>query len=355
MKNIKISPFQLAVLIIGFLFGSSAIMNPSAAAKQDAWLAYIIGWAGGLILMSIYVAIARLNPDKTLVGILKSTFGKYLGSLLAVFYIWYFIHLAALVARNYGSFMGIFVYVQTPRVFIIGVFLIVVAYGVRKGLEVIARANEILVPFVPIIVFVIFFSSYSVYEISNFFPVLENGIKPVLSSGFSVLTFPFGEAVVFLMIFPFLNKQEKLLKVSYISVFIIGLILLNITVRDLMILGPDMFSRVTFPPGVSARLIPPIDLDPLINVNLLIGGGVKMAICIFAAVFGISQLFDLEDYKLFVLPIIAIVVSLSMWLYDNVLQMLTWAEEIYPYYVAPFQIIIPVIILIISYLKRQGS
>lgn len=104
MNDTKISGIQLALLIIGFTFGSTAIMNPSYGAGQDAWLAFILGFIGGTTLLGIYVAIAHLNPGKNLYEILESFFGKYLGRGIGLLYVWYFIHLASLVLRNFGEF-----------------------------------------------------------------------------------------------------------------------------------------------------------------------------------------------------------------------------------------------------------
>lgn len=352
VRDVKISGFQLSMLIIGFIFGSSAIMNPSAGVGQDAWLAYLIGLGGGFILMGIYVLIARLNPDKTLIEILRINFGKYLGSVIALFYIWFFIHLAALVLRNFGEYMNILVYAETPILFIIISYALVIAYLVKSGLEVMGRISEILVPLLPLLVFFLFLALIPVYETSSFSPFLEQGIAPVLKTAFSIVTFPFGETVIFLMIFPYLNKKENTLKSAHLSMLIAGLILINSTVRDLMVLGPDMFFRTVFPPAISTKLIPLAVLDPFIAVNLLIGGGVKISICLFAAVMGITQLLNLKNYKLFVLPTLTITIALSIWVYENTLQMIYWAADIYPYYAIPFQIIIPFILLIISLIRK---
>lgn len=352
VRDVKISSFQLSMLIIGFIFGSSAILNPSVGAGQDAWLAYLLGLSGGLLLMGIYVLIARLNPEKTLIEILRTSFGKYIGSIIAVFYIWYFIHLAVLVLRNFSEYMSISVYAETPIIFIIISYALVIAYLVKSGLEVMGRLGEIMVPLLPLMVFFLFLSLIPVYDISNFSPFLGQGIKPVLKTAFSIVTFPFGETVLFLMIFPYLNKKENIFKTAYLSILIAGLILINITVRDLMVLGPDMLFRTVFPPAISTKLIPFGNLDPLIAVNLLIGGGAKISICLYAAVTGITQLLNLKNYKLFVLPALTIIVTLSIWIYDNVLQMIYWAADIYPYYAIPFQVIIPVIILVISLIRK---
>ncbi|MBZ4646965.1 MAG: spore germination protein [Petroclostridium sp.] len=353
VKDVKISSIQLSFLIMGFILGSTAIVNPAAGARQDSWLAYIIGWAGGFILIGIYVHISILNVSKTLIEILKENFGKVLGSITAILYIWYFIHLAALVLRNFGEYMVTVIYPETPITFIMMCVALLIAYAVKNGLEVVARTSELFVPLLPVTIIFIFFLLIGEYDINNFLPFLENGLEPVLKTAFSVLSFPFGETVVFLMVFPCLNKRENIIKVSYLSVTIMGLITLNVILRFLLALGPDMFTRNFFPAQLTAELIPNVNVDPLIGINLLIGGGVKISVCLYAAVMGIAQLFNLDDYKPFVLPAVAIVVTLSLWVYDNLFEMFRWATDIWPYYSIPFQILIPLLLLMVSWIKKK--
>lgn len=60
MEKARISSTQLFLLLSGFLFGSTVILAPARGAKNDAWLAMLLGGAGGVLLMWIYTAIALL-------------------------------------------------------------------------------------------------------------------------------------------------------------------------------------------------------------------------------------------------------------------------------------------------------
>lgn len=268
-KDVKISSIQMILMFTGFLLGSTAILNPSAIAYQDAWLANILAFAVGLILVSIYSYISILNPNKTLIEILRDNFGKYLGSLISLLYIWYFIHLAALVERDFGEFTVVTTYPETPLAFIITSIVVVSVFIIRNGLEVLARVSEILIPILILLVIFIFLLLINLYEVNNFLSFLERGLKPVFQAAFTVSTFPYGESVIFLMLFPFLNNKKSLFRVSYLSIAITGLVRLNITIRDLMVLGADMFLRAVFPPNITTRLIREINVTPLLGINLL--------------------------------------------------------------------------------------
>lgn len=353
LKDTKISKIQLSVIMIGFIFGESAISGLGANAGQDAWLAYLLAWLGGMVLLSIYIGIFLLYPEKSLIEILRSAFGQYLGSFLAILYIWYFIHLAGIVYRYLNEFIVAYIYPDTPFTFISIVSGILIIYIIRSGIEVLGRFNEFFVPFIVLSSILVFVLLVPLFEYKNLTPFLENGLKPVFKSSFSILAFPFGEIVVLLMIFPFLNRKKDITKLSFISLIITGLILASIIVRDLLVLGSDMYSRYVFPNIISAKVVPFLSLDTLIVINLNIGGGVKLVVCIYAAVMGIAQLFKFKDYKPFVTPVMTIVITLSLWLYDDLLELIRWDEEIYAFYAVPFQIIIPVSILVKSWVKNK--
>jgi spore germination protein KB len=353
IKNTRISSTQLFLLITGYIFGSSAIMNSAAAAGCDAWLAYLLGWLGGFGLITIYVQLAKLNPSSTLVEMLQNNLGKLFGNFIALLYIWYFIHLAALVYRNFGEFIVTVTYNETPMIVIISCLAGLVAYSTKSGIEVGARIGELLVPIIPLVIFITYFSLLTAHDFSAMLPFLEKGLTPVFSTAFSVITFPFGETVVFLMFYPYLNKYKNIPKVSYLSFAVAGSLLLVGLMRDLFVLGPDLLKELSYPAQATARLIPGIGIEPLIDLIFMVGGGVKTGVLIFGAAEGISQIFELKDYKPLVIPIVTFAVVLSVWIYPNITDMFTWATDVYPYYALPFQVIFPVILLIICLIKKH--
>ena len=352
-KTIRISNYQLFTILVCFMLGSSIIVNPAAAAKQDGWLAFLFGWSGGFVLMLLYTYIALLNPGKNLIEILRYNFGKVLGSIISIVYILYFIHLAALVLRNFGEFILTVSYPDTPMLFVISGLMLVVCYAVKKNIEIIGRISEIFnLLFVCVLLFV-FFALFSMYKFENFKPFFVQGILPIIKGALGTLTFPFGETVAFLMVFPYVKKQENLKKSSLLGVAMVGFLLFTAIIRNQMVLGTAMLSRDVFPSHIAFRLIPGLDVDPLLDLNFTMGGIVKVSICLLAATRGIVDLFNLNNYKILVLPLAAFCVSLSILLYDNVNDMITWAGEIWPYYSIPFQIILPIIILTVSLIRKK--
>lgn len=353
MDKVKISIYQLILLLIGFIFG--IIINPAAAAKQDAWLAIIITFIFALAIIALYVYISLWNPGKTLIEILKEHFGKYIGGFIGLLYVWYFIHLAAIVIRNYGDFVTIVIFPETPTTFVIISLSIITVYVVRQGLEVMGRGAEIFVPIVIVEIIIATVLLFTTMELTNWKPFLEHGIQPILKTVQTLIGFPIGEIVIFLMIFPAVTKGEKLLKSTLIAVSVVGAIFLTITLRDLFVLGADMFYRSVFPAATALRLVPEINLDPFYLVTVIVGGSIKVAICIYAAVLALAQIFNIDNYRPFVYPMVALMIALSIWLYDSLFELIQWSIDNYFYYAFPFQFIIPIILLIISFFKKRTN
>jgi spore germination protein KB len=275
------------------------------------------------------------------------------GKIITILYIWYFTHLSALVLRNFGEYSLTTAYPETPILFIIICFSLIVALSVWSGIEVMGRISEVFLAILIVIVVFVFFAMITSFDFDNLKPFMSQGVKPVINTAFGILTFPFGETIAFLMVFPHVNKQENLYKASIASIIIVGVLLLCVIVRNIMVLGADMASRDVFPSHIVFRLIPGLDVDPLLDVNLTVAGIIKVGICVYAASVGIAELLNLDDYKPFVIPISTFAVVLSIWVYGSLMEMMQWASEVWPYYSIPFQIVIPFILMVGSIFNRK--
>jgi len=353
IKNDRISSLQLCFIIVAYIFGSVAISSPTRIAQQDFWISHMIGWGGGFLLITMYATIALLNPNKTLIEILKVHFGKYLGSFIGLLYVWYALHIASLITRSFGEFMVTVNYSSTPILVIYLSMLIPIVYALKKGLEVSARTNQMTIIMLIFMLLIIFVLSIPLYNKKFLLPPFEHGFKPILTGGLHLLAFPFGETVLLLMIFPCLNDQKKLVKVSNIGVLIAGFMLLLSNLRDLLVLGPDIVDRHLFPPHVSVAMMPQVVVEPIVSANLLISSGLQGFICIYCALIGIAQLLNLDDYKPFILPICSFVITLSFWIHESYPEAFTWSVKYWLPYSVPFQIIIPFILLVISIIKKK--
>src|SRR5690242_519493 len=82
----RISSFQLLALIILHEIGSTTLFARGIEAKQDAWIAIIVGMMMGFMILWVYTQIQLSYPDKNLPEILMTVLGKWIAAPLIFLY-----------------------------------------------------------------------------------------------------------------------------------------------------------------------------------------------------------------------------------------------------------------------------
>lgn len=113
-----------------------------------------------------------------------------------------------------------------------------------------------------------------------------------------------------------------------------------------------MIPRQVYPIYTTIALTYPIDFGIFSATNLSISCIYKAYILVYAAVVAFSEVFNLHDYKILALPAVLITNVLSNLLFKSTPEMYDWLINIGPYYAIPFQLIIPLVILAISLIKK---
>ena len=101
----KISPFQLFCLMYLFELGSAIVVGLGLQAKQDAWLAILLGMVGGLCLFQIYHYLYLQFPNQQLTSYITTILGKFIGLPISIIYCLYFLYIAARVLRDFGDLL----------------------------------------------------------------------------------------------------------------------------------------------------------------------------------------------------------------------------------------------------------
>ena len=181
-------------------------------AKQDAWIAILLTTLIGIGLMYFYYSFNRLLPNKNLFESHGVLFYKANHHFLSLGYIIYFLYTTTRVIRTFGEMITSAILPNTPIEVITFSIMLVIAYIIYLGLEVLARIAEIFTPYIVIFLtlILIFLLTSGEIELHNIEPVLGDGIKPVLKAMFpSLVVFPFGELVVFTIILTSVTRIEK--------------------------------------------------------------------------------------------------------------------------------------------------
>ncbi|WP_028390892.1 GerAB/ArcD/ProY family transporter [Bacillus cihuensis] len=363
MEKAKISITQLFVLILLFEQGDSMLLPLAMEVKQDSWISILLSTIGGVLLFLVYYRLYRYFPNVLPTDYFQKIVGKVLGKGLAFLYILYFVYFSARLLRSFGEILGIFVYPFTPLIFINIFMVIVVVYTVRKGIEVLSRTAELL--FIVLLFLsvtgLILVSSSGLINIHNLTPVLENGISPILKNVFTeTLYIPFGELIVFTMIFPYLNSSKKVKSIGVVSVILSGMNLAFGAALNIGVLGTHLASRYQFPLLTTMQSIQILQflerLDVYFLIALIIGCFFKIALFFYAAVIGISDLFKIREPSQVSYPLGFVVLFLSIQMASTYSEQLQEELKILPLAIQlPFQVIIPILLLIIAFFKNKKN
>ncbi len=349
---------KLAIsLIVLFIFGSSLILPTASTAGSDLWIAILlaIGFATPFVL--IYSRILTRYPGKDLFDILIIVFGRFIGKSLCLGFVWFAFHLGVLVCRNFGEFIMTVSFPETPLIVPIIFLGLLAAWIVKEGIEVMARWSWLFFVFNspgPTLVILLLIPQM---DFDNILPILYDGFRPVLQGSFEAFSFPFAETVIFTMIFFCLKTKGSPYKVYLSGLYLGGIPLTGISLTEMLVLGPSLYSATHYPNHNVATKVALGDflqrLEIIVLIAALTGGFLKISICLMAASNGIAKVFNLKSYKFVALPIALLMINTSSFIYDNVMEQITWASDIWPYYAFFFQAILPIIIIIGVEIKKS--
>lgn len=345
-------------MIITFILGTSLALVSYSESKQDTWISIFIALAFAIPMVIIYGKILNNHPNKDIFQIVEYLFGKVVGKVIGFLYTFYFFHLGAICIRNITEFIQICSFPDTPQ-YITALFIGALGiYILKSGMEVIARVNKFIFPLLVFIIAITLIMVIPKANLTNLLPVLENGWLPVIKGSFSSFSFPFGETVIFLSILNSVKEKNKSPKIYLKGLFIGSLFLLSVAIRNILVLGFPILSSSTFPSYEAATLIDIGNfirgIEIIIGIVITIAGFIKVSICLLASCIGIARLFNFSDYKGVCAPLGLLMISVSFILYNSTMHMIEWIK-IYKYYAFPFQVILPIFILIVTKLKKKKT
>lgn len=357
MRKEVITSKQGIILIVMFILGSSLILGSATEAKQDAWLALLIAIAAAIPIIFVYARLLTMYPGKDLYEIVEDIYGSVIGKIISVVYIFYFIHLGALVLNNFSDFIKIRGLKETPDALTVIFMGVLCIWVVKEGVEVLGRWAQFVFPIIVLVFAFLGAFSSQLIDFSNLKPFMYNGFYSVFKGAFFAFSFPFAETVVFLMVLSHLKEAKSSYKVLTVGLLIGGGMILLISLRNLLVLGAEYESSVNFVTYEAVSLIKVGDFlqrfEAFVSVASLFIGFVKISICLLAASKGVGKLFNLKDYKKIVAPIGLLMMITSCFLFDDYASLIEWGATVYSYYALPFQVILPIIILITAETKTR--
>lgn len=353
----RISNRQLFSTMVLFVIGSSLIVGVAAQVDVDKWIAILIALVAAIPTTLMYIKLLSFFPEKNLFEIFPLVLGKWIGQIFVVLYTWYAFHVGAMVLRNFGEFVNMMAMQETPMMVPMLLMTLTCVWMVKEGIEVLGRSAFFLLPIVIVIIVIVQLLCIPQFELQFLMPLLGEGWEPVFEAAFSTYTFPFAETVLVAAVFC-CPKHKKAPYKTFVGGLAVGaLIILMVTFRNILVLGATLQQNPYFPSYIAVGRIRIGDflqrIEVTVSLVFVIGAFIKIGICLLAASYGVKKLAGLKDYRSVVLPIGILMTLLGQILYQNTMEMVQWAFDIYSYYALPFQLFLPLLLLIIAWIRKR--
>lgn len=357
----KISIRQATLLMVNTVLPTAILFLPAISTRQalqDAWISTLIATTNGVLIALLVITLMRRFPEQTLVQYSEDIMGKFIGKIIGLGYIWWFLHINAIIVREFGDFMVDVFMPRTPLLVFNAMIVLLAVMAVKSGLEPLGRLNEWIFILNSFILIMIFTFSIPEVRLENLQPVLERGIVPVLRGAYTP-TMWFGEIIILGMIFPFITQPQRGYRIA-LAHLITGAFLLAGAVITLGIFGPELLSRFKFPITEVVRLISLGDFLERIEIILAVlwisGVFVKVSIFHYVTVMAAAQWFNLRDYRPLALPLGILNVVLSIHLFEGVADLVEFLSvTIAVYSLSTFEVGIPALLLLIAIILGKGG
>lgn len=327
-------------------------------AKQDAWIALLIGILINVLIVGMYLLLARLCSNRNLFEIVQFLFGKFIGAFIIIgFIIYAYITGAINVLYEVGYFSSTQIFVKTPVIMLNAMFALIVIMAVRLGLRTFARASEILVPIVIVLLLISAVAVIPDIDVDKIRPVFQTNLQRLFLATFYFNSFSCFPLILLLSIYPKDVEGKKAAKGFLVGSILGGVVLLVLTVVDIVVLGADNTSHYTFPGYVLAQRINIggflTRIEVIISVLWFISFFFKMVIYFYATLQGLTQLTSIQSSKIFTIPLGIIAVLLSVNLHPNTMSFNEWSKSTWPAIGVFFGLLLPFIMILIAFIRKK--
>ncbi|HLS08423.1 endospore germination permease [Lentibacillus sp.] len=356
----KINTLQMAILIYPTVIATAILLVPAVTgeqARQDMWLSPIWASLAGFLAAFIAIQLNKRFPKQTLIQYSETIAGKFLGKVNGLVFILFLAHVCGVILREYGEFVKGNFLEDTPMAVILGSMILICAFAVRGGLEVIARSAQIFVPVVIVLFIVIILLLTPDMNPGNMLPVFENGLIPSLKGA----VMPAGWYLEFFMIsflLPFIRNQKKAVKWSAATVIAVMFTLVITNMVTMFVFGA-ITDQFTYPVMEAARYISITEfIQHMESVVMAIWVGgifVKISVFFYATVLSTAQWLKLSDYRPIVFPFAFIISVLGHWSAANLQELEKFLVETFPIYSLVFLAVIPIMLLLAAIILSKRS
>ena len=328
--------FLTQSLFLGF--GISILFSISS---KDCYIGALLGLLIGFVIIYLYSKFLELKKKRTLKEILKQN--KILGIFvyLLIIIASYILLIYSLVI--YKVFVASFMLIKTPEILLLIPIVIFGTYGAFKGLTVINRVAESLIPIALGLAAFAFLGVVGLFDTTNFLPILtttpSNFFKTAITFA-GISTFPN------ILTIHYQEKPKYMLTTYSLTCLLIIATIIYIN----GILGEEIVHIYRFPEYMVLKQLKLFQFIEKVENILSIAWIFNIFILLMTSIHSIKELLPNKKPKI----ITVIILILTLYMIDKVFAF-NYVNELRIYKLLPYiSIIIPLIIIIpLLYLAKK--
>lgn len=324
----------------------------------DGWLVVLAMALLGFVLALIYYKVVKLNDYEDFYTILRNNLGSVLGTLVAVIFVLYLCFYASLGLRGFIEQAKMYLLEKTPTEMLIVIAILVSAYLVRGEVSMLVKFNEVAfwIMFVPFFI-VMLFALYQA-DFTNLLPALQNDPMNYVTAGYNSMTKYQGAEILFLVL-PFMmnrNDAKKVMKrgIVFIAVFYLVIIILSVAVFSQEQTKILLWPTITLVKSID---IPGIFVERwdgiVLSLWILFIITTLVNVFYFAADI-MKSVMKCKDQRISLIVIVPFLYLFALFP-ENIGEIEMISSEVVPVLFLVVMVLLPIILLIVSYVKSKGG
>ena len=343
-------------MLFMFLTGSMSSIELNVEAGRDSWIAAIIAGAFSAGMFYIYTRPLIMYPDMDIFDAFKKIYGKTLGKVIIWFYAAASILMCADIINVFSQFVSTILLFDTPKFIISGLMSACCIMLVKSGAEVLSRWSEVALPVVAVLmVFLIIFTA-PYMDIGSIKPFFFDGARPVLEGAWGIFATPFSEAFFLISLFYMLKEKKDIRKSATSGLAAAAVFLTVIYISNISILNFPIMSEIKYPSFQTASLINIGSYlqreEVLVSVNFLPADILRATVCMLFSCKALCNIRSKKDYRMLAAPVGFLAFSLSLVMFENMVEADVFFS-CYKYYILGPFVILPALTWAIAAIRTR--
>ncbi|MEH7113889.1 GerAB/ArcD/ProY family transporter [Neobacillus niacini] len=267
-------------------------------AKQDGWISVLVAGFATHIVVFVIIKTLQIYGSTDIYGIHHEVYGKWLGKLFNSLYILYCLWIFLLILKNYIEVLQTWVFPTVPVWLFSFSILLLVIYGVTGGIRMIVGVCFFSIALsLWIFVFIVYPLRYT--DFGHLLPVMESSLVPILKGAYKMTLTILGFEILY-VIYPYMEKKEKLQKYAHIGVAASNFVYLLLMLLAIGYFSPGQLLSTIWPTLTLFKIVklPFIERIEYFAVTFwLLIILPNLMLYLWAAVRGVKQSFGISQKK----------------------------------------------------------